>query len=32
MLGLQEVGLNKKDDDLYRRKWVGTGHRLGSNM
>ncbi|KNB42212.1 hypothetical protein JH06_4200 [Blastocystis sp. subtype 4] len=33
MLGLPPAGINKKDDDVYKRKWgVGSGHRLGSEM
>ena len=29
MLNLPSSGINKKDDDLYRRKW-GKGHVLGT--
>ena len=33
LLSLPPAGQNKKDDDLYKRKWgMGSGHRLGSEM
>jgi len=33
LLSLPPAGQNKKDDDIYKRKWgMGSGHRLGSEM